>query len=66
MKTTERCFACGRPLGSNPTLVDTRDGQLVYVGPECFGKVASGNPNGGWQPPKGGPRLYLCQKGDTD
>lgn len=33
---TEKCFACGKKLGKNPALVDTRDDQLVFVGRECF------------------------------
>lgn len=49
-----RCFACDRKLGKSPKLVDTRDGQLVYIGSECFKKIAAD----GWQPPKGGPKLY--------
>jgi hypothetical protein len=48
------CFACGRKLGNNPRLVDTRDGQMVYVGSECAKKITKA----GWQPPKGGPKLY--------
>lgn len=57
----DRCFACGRVLGSAPKLVDTRDGQRVYVGKECFKKlVVSGV--AGWQPTKGGPRLFLVEK----
>jgi hypothetical protein len=54
----ERCFACGRVLGVRPLLVDTRDAQTVFVGAECAKQItASGNE--GWQPPRGGPRLYL-------
>jgi hypothetical protein len=56
----ERCYACGlmmsekRPL----RLVNVaREEQNVEVGPECFKKVQAGGSDG-WQPPKGGPRLY--------
>jgi hypothetical protein len=53
-----RCFACDRKLGKHPRLVDTRDGQTVHVGSECFRLIkASGKT--GYQPPTGGPRLYL-------
>ena len=55
----ERCFACGKELKS-PNLVDTRDGQTVYVGPECFAKVREAGESG-YQPPKGGPKLYLLE-----
>jgi len=52
----ERCFACGRLLSTRkpPVLVDTRDDQKVYVGPECAKRVTEA----GYQPPKGGPKLY--------
>jgi hypothetical protein len=53
----ERCFACGRKLGRNPHLVDTRGGQAVFVGRECF-KLIQVAGDTGYQP-KGGPRLWL-------
>jgi hypothetical protein len=59
----DKCFACGRALGRNPALADTRDGQVVFVGSECFKLIKRGNV--GWQPPKGGPRLYRIPKGLT-
>lgn len=63
-----RCFACDRKLGKNPATVTTgetftdSDGvtrqYVLVVGSECFKKIqAAGYP--GWQPPTGGPRLYL-------
>ena len=55
----EKCFACGKKLGHDPKLVDTRDDQLVFVGRECFRKIASAE--NGYQPPLGGPRLYLLE-----
>ena len=58
---TERCYACDRRV-NRPTLADTRDGQTVYVGSECF-KLIKRSGDTGWQPPKGGPRLYLIPKG---
>jgi hypothetical protein len=53
-----KCFACDRKLGRNPCLADTRDAQIVYVGSECF-KLIKAAGEVGYQPPKGGPRLYL-------
>lgn len=52
------CFACGKRLGKNPRLADTRDGQTVYVGSECYELIRVAGTNG-YQPPAGGPRLYL-------
>lgn len=57
----ERCFACGRKLGKNPALIDTRDGQTAFVGSECYKFIARAGEIG-WQPPRGGPRLYLIKK----
>lgn len=54
---TERCFACDKPLGKSPKMADTRDGQTVYVGSECFKQITKSGESG-WQPPKGGPKLY--------
>lgn len=53
-----KCFACDRKLGRNPALVDTRDGQIVNVGSECF-KLIKIAGEVGYQPPQGGPRLFL-------
>jgi hypothetical protein len=53
----ERCFACGKRLGTSPIMVDTRDAQTVYVGRDCGRKVMQAG-DGGYQPPRGGPRLY--------
>jgi hypothetical protein len=53
---TDKCFACDRPL-KGKHLVDTRDDQTVFVGPDCFKRVKAAG-DAGWQPPKGGPRLY--------
>lgn len=51
----EKCFACDRKLGRNPHPAVTEDlGQIVYVGSECYKNISYD----GWQPPKGGPRLY--------
>lgn len=52
------CFACGKPFVSeNPHEVDTRDDQKVYVGPDCYRRVMKCGEDG-YQPPRGGPRLY--------
>lgn len=58
----DKCFACGRRLGRNPALVDTRDGQTAYVGTECAKLVRAGG-DAGYQPPLGGPRLYPLPRG---
>ena len=54
----KQCFACGRKLGKTPYTVDTRDDQTVAVGSECYKLVKAAGENG-YQPPKGGPRLWL-------
>jgi hypothetical protein len=52
-----KCFACDRTMKGDPQQADTRNGQIVYVGPCCLKKIiATGD--AGYQPPKGGPRLY--------
>ena len=48
-----KCFACDRHT-SNPQKATTSDGQVVYVGADCYRKIGPD----GWQPPMGGPRLY--------
>jgi len=58
-----RCFACGRKLGNNPYPADTRDGQFVFVGSECYKLIKSAG-GSGYQPPKGGPKLWLLSQKD--
>lgn len=59
----EPCFACGRPIYLvNPPRVDTRDDQTVFVGTDCYRKVVEAG-EAGYQPPRGGPRLYPMPKG---
>jgi hypothetical protein len=54
-----KCFACGKSLNwDNHATVDTRDDQFVSVGPECFRKIKVAGEQG-YQPPLGGPRLWL-------
>lgn len=59
-----RCFACARKLGKNPNIADCADEQTVYVGAECFNLIRKAG-EAGYQPPKGGPRLYLLPPGLT-
>jgi len=57
---TERCFACGRLLRELANMVITEDNaQTVSVGRDCYAKVRALDRCGGYQPPKGGPRLFL-------
>lgn len=53
-----QCFACDKIINKSPEKVFCKDAQWVYVGPECFRKIAQAN-SPGYQPPKGGPRLYI-------
>ena len=56
--STYRCFACDRVIRrKEPLRADTRDDQWVYVGNECAKNVEQAG-NAGWQPSRGGPRLY--------
>lgn len=65
MADYERCFACGARIGkSGCARAHTADGQNVYVGSSCWQKILSastdvrGGEHAGYQPPKGGPRLW--------
>lgn len=55
--TETKCFSCGRRLPKTKQLVDTRDDQKVWVGPDCHLKVREAGELG-YQPPLGGPKLY--------
>lgn len=58
-----RCFHCGKKLGKNPKLVDTRDGQLVYVGRECYKLVTAAGEHGLKTTPwETGVRLYVIDR----
>lgn len=61
-QAAKRCFSCDRILGATPKLVDTRDGQTVYVGVECY-KLVKAAGKKGYQPPQGGPILWLLPEG---
>lgn len=52
-----KCFACEKPLKEGGFIAWTRDGQQVEVGSECNKRI-NGMQQHGYQPPKGGPRLY--------
>lgn len=56
----EPCFACGKRMARSGYLVGCKDDQTVFVGPECLRHIKEAGENG-YQPPKGGPRLYLLQ-----
>lgn len=60
MKQLERCFACDKVIKVPfPRTAITDDGaQRVYVGRECYKNIEKSKEQG-WQPPKGGPKLYL-------
>ena len=62
--TTAKCFACDRPLGKDPRRADTRDDQIVYVGRDCLRRIAAAGEDG-YQPPTGGPRLWLLSAEDA-
>lgn len=53
------CFACGRKIGPREKLydADTLDDQRVYVGASCMKKIQKAGV-AGFQPEKGGPRLW--------
>jgi hypothetical protein len=56
----DRCFACDRRLGQSSVLVEAEDDQTVYVGRDCARKIEAAGEYG-YQPPKGGPRLYTLK-----
>ena len=57
----DKCFACNRVIKRIPIKADTRDEQIVYVGPECHRKIIKAGEMG-YQPPLGGPKLYPVKK----
>lgn len=57
-----KCFACNRRHSQEAkwSYVITEDGaQTVLVGPSCYANVRKMDKLGGYQPPLGGPRLFL-------
>jgi hypothetical protein len=61
-----KCFACDKKFRNlaSRRLVDTRDDQLVYVGPDCYKRIAQAG-DVGYRHPTGGPRLFLISEGKT-
>lgn len=55
-----KCFACDRQIKATAHVVTCTDEQIVYVGPCCFKKTANAGLEG-YQPSKGGPRLYTLE-----
>lgn len=61
----EKCFACGRKFRKNnfgrivfhPEALTT-DGQRQFVGHDCYRKIVDAGEEG-YQPPLGGPRLWI-------
>lgn len=61
----QRCFACGKLLSLTAHLVACADEQTVYVGSDCFRAIERAAADG-YQPPKGGPRLYALEHRPTE
>lgn len=55
------CYACDRPL-KRRFIVKTSDDQKVFVGPDCWARVIDAAAEG-YQPPRGGPRLFSLDRG---
>lgn len=55
-----RCYACDRTAKTAGAVVYTADdgGQRQFVGPDCYQQIQAAG-SAGFQPPKGGPRLYI-------
>lgn len=62
MNSHTKCFACNKPLAERRGQAITSDGaQVVFVGTDCAMKIVKAGTKG-YQPPKGGPRLYVIGK----
>jgi hypothetical protein len=57
----ERCFACGKPLHGDGERVACIDDQEPMVGSDCFKKIRKSGAEG-YQPKRGGPRLYTLEE----
>lgn len=55
-----KCFACDRQIKTTPRVLTCLDEQTVHVGRCCFAKAENAWLDG-YQPPKGGPRLYTLE-----
>lgn len=53
------CFACERIHGISHFVLVDGEATTVCVGPSCYAKVRKFDKIGGYQPPKGGPKLFL-------
>lgn len=60
-RMSDKCFACDKQLTTNYFVADTRDGQVVHVGNDCYRKIMAAG-EAGFQPDKGGPRLWPFSK----
>ena len=56
---SEKCFACGATL-KVWRMAFTIDGQSVFIGSSCAKKTARSGAVG-WQPDRGGPRLFTSR-----
>lgn len=56
-RPTERCYLCERPIYTTVHKVYTSDGQTQFAGEECYRMVRDSGLDG-YQPPKGGPRVW--------
>jgi hypothetical protein len=55
----EKCFSCNHSLTAQVKYaVQTRDGQRVFVGGDCYKRIAE-SLRDGYQSTLGGPRLFL-------
>lgn len=55
-----KCFACDKKFISPYAQAVTIDGQVVFVGPECWRKIVKAWKQGtAYQPPLGGPTLTV-------
>ena len=57
------CYACGKMTRSArefplQAVLEDDDGNTVWVGPDCHKKTRAED---GYQPPRGGPRLFFNQ-----
>lgn len=52
-----KCYACDQQLPVTRHGVYTEDGQLQFVGPDCFENIVATGIHG-YQPRLGGPRLF--------
>lgn len=54
-----KCFSCGAIL-KVWRVAFTIDGQSVFIGSSCAKKTARSG-SAGWQPDRGGPRLFISR-----